>query len=50
MLYLCKEQKANKLMDNITSGDVEVLVLKGMSAKYNTIQEEISNRQFEKFI
>lgn len=43
MLYLCKEQKANKLMDNITSGDVEALALKGMSAKYNTIQEEISN-------
>ena len=26
-----KEQKANKLMDNITSGDVEGLALKGMS-------------------
>lgn len=38
-----KEQKANKLMDNITSGNVEGLALKGMSEKYNTIQEEISN-------
>ena len=38
-----KEQTADKLMKNITSGDVEGLALKGMSAKYNTIQEEISS-------
>ena len=38
-----KERNANKLMDNITSGNVEGLALKAMSEKYNAIQEEITN-------
>ena len=38
-----KERNANKLMDNITSGNVEGLALQAMSKKYNAIQEEITN-------